>query len=205
MIVASTNDALLKVQLVKDGTGGIDAVALISVVLAMLGFGFGLFQFFIGRRWKRIEYLESQIKRLREEKSLVAACLFLDWEERDIVVGTRVINFKMEMLKGALRDHRAFQASDDFSEDEAAIRDTFDAFFDYLGGLQYAIDLGMLKLADIQSSPAAYFIRKIIAKDEALGHAFANYLTAYEFHRVKGLLQGFRPKPVDSGLDGALK
>ncbi len=192
MIASVTNDALLRVQLVKDGTAGIDAVALVSLVLAVFGCGFGLYQFFISRRWKRIEYLESQVKRLREDKILVAACLLLDWEERKIVVGERTIDFKMEMLKGALRDHRDFRASDDFTEDEAAMRDAFDAFFDYLGGMQYAVELGMLELADIRSSPVAYFIRKIIAKDKALDNAFAKYLSAYEFQRVKMLLQGFR-------------
>jgi hypothetical protein len=183
----------LAVQLI--GTEkGIDYVTLVSLFIGVAGFVFGGYQFFVNRRGKRIEYLDSLMKRFREEPLLKSSMMLLDWEYRTIKIGERQVDYKIEMLSHALADHKTFKdpLTEGFTEDEASIRDAYDAMFDFCSSIEYSIQLRMVKHKDIFSSPLAYYLSKIFEKDRMSNGAVFNYIRAYGFIKTEKLLREYQ-------------
>ena len=189
----STN--AIQVHLISDGKG-FDWFSVVTLLIAIGGFVFGLYQYWIGKRWKRIEYIDAVVKRMREEALLKAAYLFLDWEERDIKVGNRIVKYRCAMLKTALRNHYAMKPNEGFTEDEAAIRDAFDAFFDFCSSLQYAVELKMITHADIFASPVGYYLGKACEKNTATDKTLSEYAKVYGFDRTSKLLVAYQHTAV---------
>lgn len=185
----------LQVHLIP-GSSGLDLTTIVSLVIGVAGLLFGIYQYFIGRRGKRIEYLDGLVKRLREEPLLKSATLLLDWETRDIKIGERTVDFDVRMLPHALADHNTFENSmiEGFNDDEVAIRDAFDAFFDFCSSVQYVVELGMVNHDDIFSSPLAYYLNKILEKDGMTGEALTKYIRAYSFHKTNKLLEAYKER-----------
>lgn len=169
---------------------GFDYVTLISISIGFSGFVFGTYQFFLSKRWKRLEYLDSLMKRFREDPLLKAASMLLDWESRPIAIGSIVVNYDIKMLPHALADHRTFKSPSDegFNDDEVAIRDAFDSLFDFIGSIEYAVQLKMVAYKDIFCSPMAYFLFKIIEKEKMTDGAVLKYVKAYGFESASRLL-----------------
>jgi len=134
-----------------DSAKGLDPLTIISLLIGFLGFLFGTYQFLVSRRWKRIEYMDSLIKQFREEPLLVTASVLLDWTVRPVKIGERVVDYCVEMLPHSLADHHQFTdpEKEGFDDDEVAIRDAFDAMLDFLGNIQYAVQLGMIRHKDV--------------------------------------------------------
>ena len=181
------------VQLLS-GNDGLNLTTIISLLVGVLGLLFGVYQYVISKRWKRMEYLDALIKRFREEPLLKSAAMLLDWETRSIVMDKRTIDFDITMLPHALLDHRKFKdpSKEGFNEDEVAIRDAFDALFDFCVSIQYAVELGMVKYKDIFSSPIAYYLAKVLERDKRSGGAVLTYIKAYGFTRVAELLKNYQ-------------
>jgi hypothetical protein len=187
--LASTN--LIQVHLISDGKT-FDLFSVVTLLLAIGGFIFGLYQYWIGKRWKRIEYIDAVVKRMREDSLLKAACLFLDWEEREIKVGKTLVKYRYEMLKTALRNHYAMKPGEGFTEDEVAIRDAFDVFFDFCSGLQYSVELKMITHTDIFASPVGYYLGKACEKNTATDKSLSEFAKVYGFSRTSSLLVAYQ-------------
>ena len=180
------------VQLLS-GNDGLNLTTIISLLVGVLGLLFGIYQYVISKRWKRMEYLDALMKRFREEPLLKSAGMLLDWETRPILIGDRTVDYNVTMLAHALIDHRTFKDpfKEGFTDDEAAIRDAFDALFDFCVSIQYAIELGMVKNKDVFSSPIAYYLSKVIEKDKMSGGAVLTYINAYGFVSAAKLLKDY--------------
>src|ERR1035438_3038773 len=83
-----TTTNAIQLHLISDGSK-LDLLSVVTLMIAIGGFFFGLYQYWISRRWKRIEYIDAVVKRMREDVLLKAACIFLSWDEREIEVGNR--------------------------------------------------------------------------------------------------------------------
>ena len=183
-------NTVLQVKLIAAEKGW-DVLNTISLLIAVGGFVFGFYQFFVSARLKRVEYLDALLKRLREEPLLKAATLLLDWDVRPVQIGDHAFDYESTMLAGALRDHHQMKHGEGFSDDEAAIRDAMDALFDYLGSIQYATELRTITPKDAFASPVAYYFGKLSEKDQINDGAVTTYLAAYGFDRAGKLLAAY--------------
>jgi hypothetical protein len=183
-------NTILQVKLIAEDKGW-DVLNVISLLIAVGGFVFGFYQFFVSARLKRVEYLDALLKRLREEPLLKSATVLLDWDERPVTIGDHTFNYQSTMLAGALRDHHQMKDHEGFSNDETAIRDAMDALFDYLGSIQYAAELRTITQQDAFASPVAYYFGKLAEKDDLNSGAVTTYLAAYGFDRAGKLLSAY--------------
>lgn len=65
---------------------------------------------------------------------------------------------------------------------------------DFLGNIQYAVQLGMIRHKDVFNSPLAYYLLKINEVDRATQSAISRYIKAYGFANADILLQEYRKR-----------
>ena len=183
-------NTILQVKLITEDKGW-DVLNTISLLIAVGGFVFGFYQFFSNARLKRLEYLETLLRQMREDAMLKTATVLLDWDVREVTIGDRSFTYNSSMLTGAFRDHRLMGHDDSFSYDEAAVRDVMDALFDYLATIQRATELRTLSREDVFESPLAYYFGKLAEKVQMNNGAVTTYLAAYGFDRAGKLLSAF--------------
>ena len=186
----NTSTNYLPVKVLHDSAAS-DYIPVFSAVIAAGGVVFGLYQYLVGRRVKRLEYLDGLAKTMREDPLLKAATLLLDWDLREITVGEKKFIYRTPMLNRALLNHNEMVPPDGFTEEESAIRDVLDAFFGFLENVAYAIHIGVITRGDVFAAPWSYYFSKMAEKDSWTGGKVSEYLEVYGFARTKQLLAAY--------------
>lgn len=166
-----------------------------ALLIGVVGGGFGLYQYFIGQKWKRSEFAAQQLDKLLTDPDLAMCCVFLDWRERKLIVPERykALTDKTSFvhdwvaLEGALvRDTDASS----FTWQEVIYRDCFDRFFTYLDQINHFISIRLFSTNDVYS--LKYWINIINEPQYTENkHLFDQFIRGYGYSGVEELTRRF--------------
>jgi hypothetical protein len=196
---------VLQVKLVgNDGITWLTALSWLGTVVVTL---WALYQWDVSRRVARMQYLDDRMKLLRENPSIVSATQLLDYDGGLITLNGKPYAYSVRELPRALMPHDLLPSGEIFSAKEKAIRDAFDAFFDYLDGVAYAVQLGIISKNDVLNSSIEYYLHKMHEKQiwtarwaefHAPGKAegvMTRYLKSYRLDRALALFESYLRPP----------
>lgn len=176
-----------------------DIKVTISLIIALCGLFFGLYQYYINQKWKRSEVAAKMLEKLYNSPYLNLCCKFLDWKERkfplpeeykilfDTGEGEYFLH-SWNILKPALR---IYHPGDNFNPIEILYRDLFDHFFDYLEQIEHHLEIKLYTLKDI--SPLGYYLKALNDCHFCLDKQFfSKYLKAYGYEGVIKLKDRFK-------------
>lgn len=175
-----------------------DWLQIFGTTLTFLTILFGIVQYRKAQKWKRLEFISKEINDFENDMDITNARLMLDWDERtielhydvkDMDYNSRFVyvdNFKMK--KALTVYDKEQEGSGDFSDDETAIRDTFDELFGYFEGFYANIQTGLVSFdeyyphimywIDILSNPDSNF------KDDEFKRLVREFLEYYGYDGV---------------------
>jgi hypothetical protein len=170
------------------------------------------------QNWKKAEIILGLIDSFKSDPEIQAACLMLDWDQREIQLeGRTMLSFRNEMLISGLRiiwmdadkripldavrsDATSERESDTgFTCDEALIRDCFDAFFDYFDKINAFRRSALVEWKDL-----SYFVYwlELVCKvglnksNPAIQDTVNQYLTVYDFRGFLELSKDYQRQSV---------
>lgn len=113
------------------------------IVIGLLGFVFGAYQWWFNRRWKQWEFVAKQISELEANLLFRAAMRMLDFRKGSIVINGETICFDREWLAASITPHRIADWPD-WTEQQVAVRLAFSEFLDGLERLCNYVNAGLL-------------------------------------------------------------
>jgi hypothetical protein len=131
----------------------LDGIVKIGVLGGFFIFGVGLWQYGQSQKWKRAEFLLSEIRIFEPKQNIVNVRRILDNEKANIYLyGEKKADDTPEtpvlvdrtMLDNALTDSRTHTA------DEQAIRTAFNAYFSHLDHFNNIIDSGLVRKNELK-------------------------------------------------------
>jgi hypothetical protein len=172
---------------------GIHTLALVGGGFA---FGIGLLQYQKAQRWKRAEWVSNEVRLFENDPMVACALQMVDYgrgrkvcfpSQRELIVTDATI-------AEALRLHSR-RESEPFTDDEALIRDAFDALLSGFSRFQHLIDAGLIELADIRPY-FNYWMNSIGKIDEGSDcverlKQLLRYMVCYQYNDVSRLLVMF--------------
>ena len=163
-------------------------VDVLGFVVAAGGFGFGVYQYREGRLETRRKFAAESVRAFKENICVQAAGRMLDWGHRKgisvPVPGTDkqhpIELFDHVVLAAALLTHE--QKQDEFSGDEAAIRDVFDVFIDELEMMAHQEAVKAIALEDV--APYLRYVAQLVRGergqvDKKVSANLTNYMNHY--------------------------
>jgi hypothetical protein len=106
----------------------LNALALVGGVVA---FVVALYQYRVAQRWKRAEWVATEMRSFLDDPWVRVACSMVDWGSRRVHLppaADQEVLVTDDEIRAALVHHR--ERPNGFSPKEALIRDTFDRFLD---------------------------------------------------------------------------
>jgi hypothetical protein len=197
--------AALQAHLETLGPGNV--IALVGVTVGVITAIRGLIEYDRAQRWKRGEFLASEMKAFHADPAIRKALFILDWSDRKVELfpdrpdpESRYVLVDDALLESALNP-----SSKLYRDEEVAIRDLFITLFDALERLEDFIASGLITTRQLK--PFLYYWIETIADYERAGErserltAIANFIAAYEYTGVNRLIQrfGFGDRTRDQG------
>jgi hypothetical protein len=141
----------------------------LSEVLQLVGaataFAIALWQYVRAQSWKRAEFVANEVRAFVSDAAVVKVMTMLDWGSREIELGERgedgnpkktLVTY--QLVSSALMTHEEHGG---FSGKEAAIRDCFDRFLEYLERFEAFIEAGLVRPRDF--SPYLHYWTTLLA------------------------------------------
>jgi len=130
-----------------------EVIELVKIVGGVVAFSLGLWQYRVAQSWKRMEFIAAEIAKFRADPMVKKVFLMLDWRARRIDLGVAkapdeaipVVTY--ELVTCALVLHSEDKT---FTPIEAAIRDHFDVFLDYLCHFEAFISAGLVRSQELR-------------------------------------------------------
>ena len=191
---------------------------LITEWLKILGgivvFGLGLFQYARAQKWKRREFIASQIKDFEADIKIQLAMTMLDWNERRLYFpakggdGFVPILVNEALLRSSFLPH---ENAIRYFQNEVLIRDCFDRFFDMLVRLSDFVEADLISVDELR--PYLQYWIKLISGNKRGWHSpelfilLLNHIDKYDFEKAAQLIRNFGYDPVPSkvALEEAIK
>jgi hypothetical protein len=169
-----------------------------KIVGAAIAFLIGLKQYIIAQKWKRGEFVASQIKDFEADPKIQAALTMLDWTDRPVLLlsnKTGVTSPEIvheHTLQLALLPHSPV---DGFSDTQASIRDCFDRMLDTLVRLETFVTSDLISANELY--PYIEYWVKLIAGKPKQQHQpefyviLHHYMAQYGFLGAQKLIEGY--------------
>lgn len=169
-----------------------DGLQLLGAVLALLGFGFGLYQFYDAQRWKRSEFAAKQLERLQSDAVLVAATRALDWRSRRLPLPPTLrlaateecFDHTWDALAEGIKPE---QDRATFTRPMEIYRDLFDGLFSYLEEINHYVDIGLVSPTQIKS--LTYWLEQLSRPRFGDQVQFGPYIQAYRYPGTVALMR----------------
>ncbi len=163
----------------------------VGAVLALGGFGFGLYEYAIAQRWKKAEYAAGLLLRLSEDPVLNTCCRTLDWSSRTLPLperfrlnaGELTFDHSWSTLVDGMKPETEKRS---FSRPHEIYRDLFDHFFAYLEEVNHSINIGLIDREQVSS--IRYWLEQIAAPRFANESPFHGFITHYGYSGVQELM-----------------
>lgn len=161
-----------------------------------VAFWFGLRQYSEAQAWKRHEFVASEVRQFNADPLARNAMLMIDWGTRRIELFpshpehvARYVLVTRPLLHLALVTHD--KVGRPYTDTEAAIRDSFDAFFGGLERFEQFMQAGLVQPCEFQPY-LAYWIRSICEDaNPELRSLLNDYVAFYRFDSVGRLFRRY--------------
>jgi hypothetical protein len=164
----------------------------VTTTLALLGFGFGLYQFRNAQKWKRAEFAARQLERLSTDPVLTIATRVLDWRQRDLPLPASLRLTKdeesFEHTWGALAE--GIKSEKDrviFRREMVIYRDLFDALFTYFDEVNHYVEIELVTIEQIGS--LEYWLLQVASPRFGPEVNFAPFLRDYGYPGTIALMK----------------
>lgn len=175
-----------------------EIISLGAGVFGLLGFGFGLYQYYVAQKWKRSEFAAKHLELLASDAELALICKLLDWKRRDLQVPpnyrllatSEVYEHNWEIFAEAMIDGRR---EGRYTWQQAMYRDLIDRFCEYLQTLNHYETIGLIDLRDIAT--VKYWLRQLASPRFANPgdkRMFIDFINFFEYPGVLELMAKFR-------------
>lgn len=186
-----------------------------KIVGAVVVFGIGLWQYAKAQKWKRREFIATQMKEFESDEKIQLAMTMLDWNDRVLYfpseASDKPIAVKVDdaLICSALLPH---QLARRYSKEEELIRDCFDRFLDMLVRLWNFVDAGLINTDELRPY-IQYWIKLISTRMPNCWHEpemfllLLNHIQVYGFTGAALLIEsfGYNPQPSEADLNKAIK
>jgi hypothetical protein len=195
----------LRDELAALGPG--NSIGLVGVTVGVITAIKGLIEYDRSQRWKRGEFLASEMKAFHSNPSIRKALFILDWSDRKVELfpdrpdpETRYVLVEDPLLESALTP-----SSKLYSDEEIAIRDLFIELLDALERFEDFIAAGLITTKQLR--PYLHYWVQTIADYDRAGErsgritAIATFIATYGYTGVNRLIQrfGFGDRTRDAG------
>jgi hypothetical protein len=181
-----------------------DILSIVGAIIALAGFAFGLYQYYVAQKWKRAEFAAQQLEKLSSDPDLDLCCKLLDWSVRVSPVPEKYAALTDE--KTFVHDWRVMREAMLPEEDSGKAewdwqhmmyRDTFDKFFEYLERINHYITIRLVSEKDVAS--LRYWLEQLVEPrflppEQRL--LFQHFIDRYHYQGVRemiGRLHADRP------------
>jgi len=131
-----------------------DQLKALALLGASVAFVVSLVQYRKAQRWKRAEWVATEMDAFFHDPAVKTALHLIDWGAREVelhpnrdVRADRFVMVTDDALAMALMSH--MDRPSGFTEDEVALRDIFDHFLDRLGRIQSFVKAGLITVNDV--------------------------------------------------------
>jgi len=171
-----------------------DFLMILGPIIGVSGFIFGLYQYYIGQKWKKSEFAAKQLEQLANDARLATCCQLLDWSTRTLPVPEpyraltkeTVFLHEWHTLANAMLPE---VQKGSFEWQEILYRDLFDHFFNYLERLNHCIGIKLITVKDVAS--LKYWLQQIAAPRFGDKPVFIDFIRAYGYLGVLELMNKF--------------
>jgi hypothetical protein len=184
-----------------------DVLSILGSGLGLVTLGIGVYQYSAAQKWKRAEFVASQIKEFESDKDIKNVLLMLDWNSRKIQFSDEeCIQVTDELLSSALVPH-TWNNNSSFSDAEALIRDSFDKFLNKLDRFEAFIEAGLVTKEDVQ--PYLNYWLNILGNAESERKPLIfyknlwSYIDYYQYSKTQKLLSRYGYSINPSALDSS--
>lgn len=166
----------------------------LSSIGFMIAFAIGLWQYRRAQRQERIGLILPLITEFETNEELRAGCRLFDYD-----AGTFTFKGKEYSWKNAdlLQAMRVVEWDEHWSEDQEAMREILDRFFDFKGKLSSFIEVGLLDFKELNYF--YYYFELLTGIEKYKGAEFETaldrYLTAYRFFGCRKCCDLYRNLP----------
>lgn len=159
----------------------------ITIIIIILTFIKGIYEYVKSIRWKKSEFLSKEIKEFFSDSDITKVTMVLDWNIRLIEIDGKITRIDDQFLISALQPHTV---KDKFTKEEAIIRDLFDKFFDKLSYFNIYIKNGLVNKEEVKIYLSYYLniLTKPGRKPTELVDVFNTYLSVYNYKEVIELI-----------------
>lgn len=141
-----------------------DYAAMATAFLALIGLGFGLYQYYVAQKWRRSEFAAKQLEQLVTDPELSLLCKLLDWKRRDLPVPKKyraltdatTFEHNWTILAEAMIEGRR---EGRYTWQQAMYRDLLDHFCEYLQTLNHYLSIGLIDLRD--TATLKYWLKEL--------------------------------------------
>ena len=178
-----------------------NTLQIVGSVLALLGFAFGLVQFYNGQKWKRSEFAAQQLERIQNDPVLSIATRTLDWSGRRLPLPPSLrlaadetsFEHKWSVLAEGIKPEGTRGS---FTREMEIYRDLFDGLFSYFDEINHYVDIKLVTSTQVAS--LRYWLEQIAAPRFGQGVNFGPYLSRYGYAGTVELMKklGVTPPAV---------
>lgn len=159
----------------------------ITVLIVILTFIRGIYEYIKSIKWKKSEFLSKEVKDFFKDEDVIKVKAMLDWDVRYLEINGKEVKVTNDFLISALQTHNN---KNKFTQEEAAIRDIFDNFFDKISYFSIYIDNKLVDKKEVKKYLSYYIdiISKPGRKSKKLVDTFTDYINYYNFNQVRDLI-----------------
>jgi hypothetical protein len=159
----------------------------ITVLIVILTFIRGIYEYIKSIKWKKSEFLSKEVKEFFKDEDVIKVKAMLDWDVRYLEINGKEFKVTNDFLISALQTHNN---KNKFTQEEAAIRDIFDNFFDKISYFSIYIDNKLVDKKEVKKYLSYYIdiISKPGRKPKKLVDTFNDYINYYNFNQVRDLI-----------------
>jgi hypothetical protein len=185
-------------------TADFDCLELLKIILPTAAFALALYQYIQAQRWKRLEFTAAEIAKFRADPSIKKVLLLLDWPLRPMTLDSAqglldppTLPSGAPLTNVALL-HKALALDIDcptFTRYEAALRDHFDVFLDFLCHFENCLKSGLIKQSEIEDY-LEYWTKALAGKgklDRSLLTQLWRFADFYGYAKARLLVQRYYP------------
>jgi hypothetical protein len=186
-----------------------DIPSWLTIIGGLLAFAYGLQQYWESQRWKRVEFVSSEIDKFLADPKVATALLLSDYSRiRLDRNGTRASDerdgaiFDDALITSALIAHTEFKdETESFSAAQMLVRESYDALLSGLERFGHHLQAGLVTADDLRPY-LAYWIRVLADpttdwKPDTFYFALHRFIRAYSYSGVEYLFQAFGYKLVE--------
>jgi hypothetical protein len=140
----------------------------IKILGAALAFLIGLAQYRKSQKWKRVEFVASEMKVFFDDEAVKAATLMLDWSQKEIDLykyRENEDNEKEWVTYALVAESLNTDPEAHYDKRQSAIREIFDRLLTFLERFESFIEAGVVEKKDLEPY-LHYWIKMLAGKDD---------------------------------------